>query len=160
VLDLGSGAGLPGLVLARRLPASSFVLLEGRVQQARSLERSVAELGLSERVTVIGERAELAAHRSDLRFSFDFVVARSFGRPAVTAECGAGFLKVGGALVVSEPPQAAMDERWPAEEITRLGLVLVPSGPSMAHFAVLRSVVPLDERYPRRTGVPAKRPLF
>jgi 16S rRNA (guanine527-N7)-methyltransferase len=136
-----------------------LVLLDGRVQQARRLMRSIGELGLSGRVEVISARAEVAAHRPDLRFSFDAVVARSFGGPSVTAECGAGFLKPGGVLVVSDPPRAEV-ERWPAAGLIRLGLERERSGSAIRHFAVLRSVAPLDERYPRRTGVPAKRPLF
>lgn len=161
MLDLGSGAGLPGLVLARQLPAVVFVLLEGRAERARALRRSVAELGFSARVSVLGERAETAAHRLDLRFSFDVVVARAFAPAAATAECGAGFLAIGGALVVSEPPEAAIGDRWPATGIARLGLCLGVSGNSPPfRFAVLRSVTALDERYPRRIGVPAKRPLF
>jgi 16S rRNA (guanine527-N7)-methyltransferase len=160
VLDLGSGAGIPGLVLAKQLPTTTFDLLDGRIERANALSRAVAELGLSGRVSVIGERAELAARRPDLRFGFDAVVARAFGRPAVTAECGAGFLVVGGAFVVSDPPEEPANERWPAEGLAKLGLVVAAAAPSAFHFTVLRSVAALDARYPRRAGIPAKRPLF
>jgi 16S rRNA (guanine527-N7)-methyltransferase len=109
---------------------------------------------------VLGERAEDAAHRPGLRSTFDAVVARAFGRPAVTAECGAGFLVLGGILVVSEPPEDSKRERWPKKGISKLDLVLESTISTPFHFAVLRSVAPLDLRYPRRVGIPAKRPLF
>jgi 16S rRNA (guanine527-N7)-methyltransferase len=160
LLDLGSGAGIPGLILATRLPQTAVALLDGRLERAVSLRRSVVELGLSPRVTVIGERAELAAHRTDLRFGFDAVVARAFGRPAVTAECGAGFLVVGGPLVVSDPPSGTSADRWPSDGLAQLGLVAEPAQPTKWHFTVLRSVAALPATYPRRVGVPAKRPLF
>ncbi len=147
-------------MLAAQLPATAFVVLDGRMERATALLRSVAELGLSTRVTVLGERAELAAHRSELRFAFDVVVARAFGRPAVTAECGAGFLVTGGALVVSDPPEGATHERWPQERLAKLGLVVETPVPTHWHFTLLRSVAALETRYPRRVGVPAKRPLF
>ncbi|MGB9113101.1 MAG: RsmG family class I SAM-dependent methyltransferase [Acidimicrobiales bacterium] len=160
VLDLGSGAGIPGLILAVNLATTAFVLVDGRVERAGALVRSVAELGLSARVSVVGERAELAAHRPDLRFGFDAVVARAFGRPAVTAECGAGFLVTGGRLVVSDPPDISAVGRWPKEGLARFGLVVEPPAPTEWHFTVLRSIAALEARYPRRVGVPAKRPLF
>ena len=98
------------------------------------------------------------------RGGFDGVLARSFGRPAVVAECAAPFLKVGGWLVVSEPPAhdggTQGDERWPHEGLRQLGLV--PSDPARGEFAfqVLRQAEPCPERFPRRNGVPAKKPLF
>jgi len=69
---------------------------------------------LGERVRVIRSRAEVAGHDPALRFQFDLVTARGFGPPAVTAECAAGFLRVDGRLVVSEPPEDRVS-RWPSD---------------------------------------------
>jgi 16S rRNA (guanine527-N7)-methyltransferase len=110
-LDLGSGGGLPGLVLAGLLPATSWVLLDSMHRRTAFLQEAVQELGWADRVRVVTARAEDAG-RSDLRGAADLVVSRSFGRPASTAECGAAFLRVGGQLVVSEPPEPSVD-RWP-----------------------------------------------
>ena len=103
------------------------------------------------------------------------VVARSFGRPAITAECSSPFLCVGGRLVVSEPPavstaniaedkkphQPANSSRWPASGVALLGLTDAGTRSSEeALFRVLVQRAPCPERYPRRTGVPSKRPLF
>ena len=159
VLDLGSGGGLPGLVLAARLPEVRFCLLDGRVERARLLETAVEELGWADRVKVVAERAETAAHRPELRGAFSGLVARGFGRPATTAECGAGFLEAAGALVVSGPPGGGV-ERWPAGPLGVLGLELVRVTTSPRSFAVLKCVAPCPERFPRRLGVPVHRPLF
>jgi 16S rRNA (guanine527-N7)-methyltransferase len=84
----------------------------------------------------------------------------------VVAECAAPLLKVGGWLVVSEPPRdgpsVADDEasRWPAGSLGQLGLE--PGEPVHEEFdyRVLRQAVPCPDRFPRRNGVPAKKPLF
>jgi len=158
-VDLGSGGGVPGLVLARRWPDSAWILLEAGARRAAFLGRAVDELGLAGRVQVCHQRAEVAGHDPERRGRADLVVARSFGPPAVVAECGAPLLRVGGVLLVAEPPGGA-PERWPADGLRRLGLV--PDGAITAPRAIqrLRSVTPCPDSFPRRTGVPAKRPLF
>jgi 16S rRNA (guanine527-N7)-methyltransferase len=159
-VDLGSGAGVPGLVLAvRAWPATRWVLVESGQQRAAFLREAVAQLALDGRVRVVAARAEEAGRDPELRAAADVVVARSFGPPAVVAECGAPFLRVGGQLLVAEPPGGA-PERWPAAPLAQLGLA--PDGAIAAPRAIqrLRQVSPCPERYPRRTGLPAKRPLF
>jgi 16S rRNA (guanine527-N7)-methyltransferase len=184
-LDLGSGGGLPGLVLAAVWPTTSWTLLDAMVKRTAFLGEAIARLGWSDRVVTLTARAELAA-RGPLRGRCDLVVARSFARPAVTAECAAPFLCVGGRLVVSDPPEAGPAEagrpessraeasrpessqpewgdwasRWPAEGLRRLGLRASarPSGP--VSLQELTLIEPCPERFPRRVGVPAKRPLW
>jgi 16S rRNA (guanine527-N7)-methyltransferase len=159
ILDLGSGGGLPGLVLAARLPGVQFCLLDGRVERAHFLETAVRKLGWTDRVRVVAERAETAAHRPELRGAFSAVVARGFGHPAATVECGAGFLGAAGVLVVSGPPGGGA-ERWPAGPLGMLGLELAKVVASPRSFAILRSVTPCPEGFPRRVGAPEHRPLF
>ncbi|HZQ27155.1 MAG TPA: RsmG family class I SAM-dependent methyltransferase [Acidimicrobiales bacterium] len=158
-LDLGTGAGVPGLVLALRWPDSAWVLLDGSRRRTALLEAAVAELGVADRVAVVCGRAEQVGHDLTYRGRFDLVTARSFGPPATTAECGAPFLRPGGVLVVSEPPG---DEggRWPSEGLAELGLVAGPARTSRPRAQVLEAVSRCPDRYPRRVGVPAKRPLF
>jgi len=157
-LDLGSGGGVPGLPLVLAWPDSRWVLLDGGRKRAAFLEEATATLGLHERVTVVAQRAEEAG-RGPLRGSIDCVVARSFGPAAVTAECAAPFLRVGGRLIVAEPPGGAPN-RWDHAGLSLLGMRpgLVGSGPTSFQVIDQSSLCP--DRFPRRTGVPGKRPLF
>ena len=139
---------------------SEAVLIDARRRRSANLEISVHTLGLTERVTVLCARAEEAGRDPELRGGFDLVVARSFGSPAITAECAAPFLSVGGSLSVSEPPSAS-DDRWQEEGLSALGL----AKPELhrigeAGFMVSRLDALCPERYPRRNGMPEKRPLW
>lgn len=166
IMDLGSGGGVPGLVLAQALFATgasanrSLTLVDASRRRCEFLSSAVARMGLSEHVLVEHGRAEELARRPDLRHQFDCVVARSFGAPAVVAECAVGFIRRGGQLIVSEPPRDR-DEHWDKEGLALLGMEA--SGRVEHHgfgLQIISVVEPCDERYPRRNGVPAKRPLF
>lgn len=160
ILDLGSGGGLPGLVIAWRMASAQITLLDGRTERARRLGAAVEHLGWEDRVEVVAERAEIEGH-GRRRGTYDLVVARGFGRPAVTAECAAAFLRIGGLLVVSDPPdEAVQTARWDASGCRALGLEHVASPRLPWAFTVLRLVETCSDRYPRRVGIPAKRPLF
>lgn len=160
ILDLGSGGGLPGLVLAFHFPEREIVLLDGSVRRTEWLRLAVAACGLADQVDVVTGRAEVVAHDPLHRARYAAVVARSFGSPSVTAECGSAFLRVGGALVVSEPPEPALD-RWPAEALEVIGLRPASThAVAGGHFQVLHAEHRCPDRYPRRTGVPGKRPLY
>jgi 16S rRNA (guanine527-N7)-methyltransferase len=162
IAELGSGGGVPGLVLAGVLPSTHWLLVEANQRRCRFLEQAVAGLDWRDRVDVWTGRAEVLGRDPAARGRFAVVLARSFGSPAATAECGSPLLMVGGRLVVSEPPDHRPD-RWPADGLARLHLARVTgadlaggSGPGV----VLRQVAPCPEQFPRRTGVPTKRPLF
>jgi 16S rRNA (guanine527-N7)-methyltransferase len=131
----------------------------------------VGDLDLGDRVSVIQDRAESSGRVPALRAAFDGVVARSFGPPATVAECAAPFLRVGGWLIVSEPPGPAGDQpeqttgegqatRWPAASLEQFGLEPVAHLREDFTFQILRQIELCPDRFPRRNGVPAKRPLF
>ncbi len=158
-VDLGSGGGVPGLVLAARRPTWRWLLLDAQQRRTDFLADAVRRLGLGERVDVLRARAEVAGRDTRLRGAHDLVVARSFGAPAVTAECAAPLLALGGSLAVSEPPDGeSTDVRWPADGLTKLGLTR--TGRPRDGWVVLRQEAVLDDRYPRADGRPAKRPLW
>ena len=164
VVDLGSGGGLPGLVVATEWPEVDLALLEANGRRAAFLRRAVERLALEGRVSVLEDRAEVWGRQSDARMAFDGVLARSFGRPAVVAECAAPLLKVAGWLLVSEPPRAegAGDDegRWPPVELLQVGLEPAEVVDEEFRYRVLRQVEACPERFPRRNGVPSKKPLF
>ena len=161
VVDLGTGGGVPGLVLAVLWPDSRFWLVEVNGRRGSFLEEAAGDLGLTDRVEVLHDRAELVG-RSERRGSVELVTARSFGPPGVTAECAAPLLVPGGHMVVSEPPAAPdSSPRWPAEGLAELGMAPGASVRSGEFgFQVVRQVALCDDRYPRRVGIPTKRPLF
>jgi 16S rRNA (guanine527-N7)-methyltransferase len=162
VLDLGSGGGLPGLVLFEQWHGATGVLLDAQRRRCEFLDRAVSALDLEPRVTVECGRAEVLARNERLRGRFDLVVARSFGAPAVTAECAVGFLRPGGMLVVTEPPEGReAAERWDEAGLARLGLTaptLLREGETGAVRFELSA--PVEDTWPRRNGVPGKRPLW
>jgi 16S rRNA (guanine527-N7)-methyltransferase len=170
-LDLGSGAGLPGLVLAALWPAHSATLLDGSQRRTAFLRRTVVSLGWGSRVVVAEGRAESLARDPELRAAFPLVVSRSFATPSVTAEIGGAFLEVGGALAVSEPAEDGSERggaghrrpgaRWPNGGLADLGLA--PAETCLgegARVALIRRSRPVNERWPRGVAIPAKRPLW
>lgn len=161
VVDLGSGGGVPGLVLAAVWPGTTFVLLDSMERRTEFLREAVAGLGWQERVQVVRARAEVTGRDDAFRGWFDVVVSRSFGSPPVTAECAAPLLRIEGRLVVSEPP-TDVAERWPSEEVAVLGLTYEgrTTTSTGAGYAVLRQTRPCSVKFPRKEGVPGKRPLW
>jgi 16S rRNA (guanine527-N7)-methyltransferase len=185
LVDMGAGGGLPGLVVADRWPQATLVLLEANERRSAFLRRAVEGLELSSRVMVLQERAEICGRDPQWRASFDGAIARSFGRPAVLAECTAPLLKVGAWAVVSEPPaptgvetpplgspegvgeparpaapQREGTERWPVAGLRQFGLEPEELIHAEFDYQLLRQVSGCPERFPRRNGVPAKKPLF
>lgn len=158
-LDLGSGGGLPGLVLADRWRTPT-TLLDSMERRGAFLREVLAWDGSPPDVDVVVERAEGAAR--DVRYdaSFHLVTARSFGPPAVTAECAVRFVRVGGLIIVSDPPGGGGEDRWPPEPLRELGLVASPVSYGGYSFRVLEKVEATDERFPRPSGLPSRRPLF
>lgn len=159
-VDLGSGGGVPGLPLALRFGACRWALVESGVRRAAFLREAVVRLELGARVEVVEARAEEVGRSPAWRGSVDLVVARGFGPPAAVAECAAPLLRVGGRAVISEPP-GGEPGRWAGDGLAALGLAAIRSTTAGgAAYQVLSQVAPCPERFPRRVGVPAKRPLF
>jgi 16S rRNA (guanine527-N7)-methyltransferase len=172
LVDMGAGGGLPGLVVAVRWPEVTLTLLDSSERRCAFLRRAVDRLDLGSRAFVLEGRAETLGRDPQVRGTFDGAIARSFGRPAVLAECTAPLLKADGWLVVSEPPAQGATvnaetsegrpglERWPVEPLEQLGL----ERRAMVHlefqYQLLHQVELCPERFPRRNGVPAKKPLF
>jgi 16S rRNA (guanine527-N7)-methyltransferase len=156
VVDLGTGGGVPGLPLAVWRPDLHWVLVDVMAKRIAFVRSAVAELGVD--VEVLEGRAEELA--ADRRGMADAVVARSLAAPGIAAEYAAPFLKVGGRAVIAEPPGGSAD-RWPDAGLAELGMrcgqVL---GSDTATLQVLEQFAACPPRFPRRTGVAAKRPLF
>ena len=157
--DLGSGGGIPGLVVASEREDLTLTLIDRSTARVTFLQAAIEQLGISGRVQVLcGDITELA-HHSLLRHSYDGVFCRSFASPAITAECAAGLIKIGGLLVVSEPPDPRPD-RWSQEALAQLGFTEqeIITGPPK--FLLLKlSQFPSIE-VPRKWKKLVKSPLF
>lgn len=159
-VDIGCGGGVPGLVLARKWREARVVLVDSMVRRTAILEKAVDELGMAGRCHVVTARVEYLGRREG-RESASLVTARGFAGPAVTAECAAGLLKVGGWLVVSEPPEPSTTEgRWDQAGLHALGFAQPVPLDDGFRFVGLKKIRTVDERFPRRVGIPSKRPLW
>ncbi|WP_419944033.1 16S rRNA (guanine(527)-N(7))-methyltransferase RsmG [Candidatus Poriferisodalis sp.] len=169
--DLGSGGGVPGLVIALDLPEVKFVLLDRSQRRTEFLADSAHRLGIGGRIRVAcGDAADLA-HRPEHRHVYDGVVSRAFGTPATVAECASGLVRPGGRLVVSEPPssdaplQASSSRdsersRWPADPLAELGWDFDGHAGEGPTFAILTRRPSHQGIYPRTWKQIRKRPLF
>jgi 16S rRNA (guanine527-N7)-methyltransferase len=130
------------------------------VKRAKFLEEVLSWEGAPSGGTVLTGRVEEIARYDDLVETFDLVTARSFGPPSVTAECGAQFLAIGGVMIVSEPPDDDVTDRWDEKGLALLGLRSDGRERHGAAYQVLTKIAPTPLEYPRSVGTPRKRPLF
>ena len=160
IADLGAGAGLPGLVLAIALPEAEVVLVESVGKKCAWMERTIERLGLA--------NARVACARvEELRETgFDVVTARALGALPVVCEYAAPLLREGGVLVAWKGAVEATEEADGLAAAARLGLArdavlaVEPYAASERRtLHVFRKIAPTPERYPRRPGMAAKRPL-
>jgi 16S rRNA (guanine527-N7)-methyltransferase len=157
--DLGSGGGIPGLVVASIVPELELVLIDRGEKRVSFLESAIEILGYQNRVkAVLGDATELA-HLEKFRGKFDGIFSRSFGTPAIVAECSAGLLKRNGKLVVSEPPVAS-NKRWPLGALRELGFTEVKyfEGPPRFVSLLLGDECPVSR--PRTWKKVSKNPLY
>lgn len=157
-MDVGAGAGLPGLVLA--CMGRPVCLVESDRRRAAFLRRVAVELELE--AQVLAGRAEALARRTDLREAFEVVVSRALAQPATALELMLPFVRQGGLAVLvvgpdAETPQAAAHQL--GGDAGRIELFEVPGSRLTARAMIVEKVHVTPPRYPRRDGMPAKRPL-
>lgn len=159
-LDIGTGAGIPGLALAGLRPNMTWTLMDAALRRCRLLEETVIRAGWAGRVVVRHGRAEDLAR--ELGPSFGVVTARLFGPPPVTAECAAPFVRAGGQVLISDLPLDEGDDgsrRWPDSGLAALGLVRDGRSETPS-VQVLRATGSMEGRFPRKAGVATKRPVW
>ena len=156
-LDVGSGAGIPGLLLAWELPHSSWTLLDSSLRRCEFGSDAVESLDLSDRVQVIHGRSD--EKLLDVpRGTMDVVTARLLGNPAETLELCAPYCRPGGLLVVSIA--ARYRAVWAsAVEVPGVDSVAVSEDDGNV-FAAMRIGEGLDSALPRRPKARARRPLL
>ncbi len=165
ILDVGAGAGFPGVPLAIVLPNASVALLEATQKKCRFLEHLTSTLGLSNAEVDCG-RAEDLAHRPDLRERFDVVVARAVAPLATLVELCLPFARVGGRFIAQKKRGIDAEVRAAQRAIQLLGgqmrepiSVVLPVANEPRQLIVIDKIRATPARFPRRPGVPAKTPL-
>ena len=164
VIDIGSGAGFPALILALECPETEFTLLEADLKKSSFLEKVKEQLALAN-VSVLRQRAEEVGHDPKYRESFDICTARAVANMNILLEYGLPLLKKGGSLMLWKG-------RNYQEEVKAAGSAFDILGGTVQQIL---SYNLLDERdrvivicqkdqatpdkYPRRVGIPSKRPL-
>jgi 16S rRNA (guanine527-N7)-methyltransferase len=165
MIDVGSGAGFPGIPLKLVCPGIRLTLLEATGKKVTFLEHMVDRLGL-QGVTTTKARAEELGHDPDHREQYDLALARAIAELPVVVEYALPFCKVGG-WVVAQKGEAGAAEAWTADraitllggELRRVVPVELPGLPEDRSLIVVGKVGPTPAAYPRRPGIPSKRPL-
>ncbi len=164
-LDVGAGAGLPGLPLKIVCPELKLTLLEATRKKVEFLLHVVDDLRLKD-VEVIWDRAETVGQNPHYRERYDIVVARAVAELPVLSEFCLPFCRIGGRLIAQKGPEAESEVAVAGPAIERLGgtvrelkEVAVAGQRETRILVVIDKVAPTPELYPRRPGIPAKRPL-
>ena len=165
VIDIGSGAGLPGIPLKIAFPDIHLTLVESNGKKAEFLEHVIESLGIGDTI-VVCSRAETAAHISGLRESFDLVVSRAVARLDILAELTLPFCRVGRLAIAQKGDNVHDEVKSAASAIEALGGGEVTiTEIDLSYSDSIRTLVSIEkieqtiDNLPRRPGMPAKRPL-
>jgi 16S rRNA (guanine527-N7)-methyltransferase len=165
VIDVGTGAGFPGIPLKLVCPGIHLTLLEATGKKVSFLDHVVERLGLR-RVMVIKARAEELGHDPAHREKYDLALARAVADLPVLVEYALPFCRQGG-WVIAQKGEAGAAEAWNAErpislmggELRRVMPLELSGLPEDRSLVVIEKISPTPEIYPRRPGIPSKRPL-
>jgi 16S rRNA (guanine527-N7)-methyltransferase len=164
IADLGSGAGLPGLVLAAALPDAQVDLIESLERKCSFLRDAIRRMGLPN-AAVVCERSEDWASAGG-REAYDAVTARAVGGLATLAELASPLLRQGGILAAWKGARSPEEESQAARAADRVAMEAIEirsvqpySGSRDRHIHLLRKNGPTPNGLPRRPGMAAKRPF-
>jgi len=164
-IDIGTGAGFPGLPIKIARPALELTLLEATGKKAAFLERLVARLGLTG-VTVVQARAEDLARDTSHRAAYDLALARAVAPLPALVEVALPFLRTGGYLAAPKGSGAPREVREAERALRECGGVVelvqpldVPRPQKAPTLVLVRKVRETPDRFPRRAGIPFRRPL-
>lgn len=163
-VDVGSGAGFPGIPLAIMLPQTRFTLIDALDKRVQFLRSVIERLGLN--AEALHLRAEDAARQAGLREGFDLAVARAVAPMNALCEYLLPLVRVGGHMLALKGP--GLDEELRASgsaltllggEIARIQPLAIPGRDWNHRAAWITKTTPTPEKYPRRAGIVEKKPL-
>lgn len=165
LIDVGTGAGFPGLVLKIVFPDLEITLLDSLNKRIQFLNAVIEKLKLSGVETIHG-RAEDSAKRGELREAFDLVVSRAVSNLSTLSEYCIPFVKVGGYFIPYKSEKISEETEDAKNAIRLLGGKMVrqidfylPDSDIYRNFVVIEKISSTPNKYPRKAGMPSKEPL-
>lgn len=165
VIDVGTGAGFPGIPLKIVFPSLKLTLLDSLNKRINFLNTVVDELGLSD-VTALHGRAEEYGRDVVYRESFDLCVSRAVANLSTLSEFCLPFVKVGGYFVSYKSEKADIEYIEAKNAINllsggnvRIEDVIITDTDLTRKMVLIEKLSPIDDKYPRRAGIPLKKPL-
>ncbi len=166
IIDVGTGAGFPGIPLAILAPEKKFVLMDSLAKRLKIIDELCAEAGISN-VETIHARAEELARNKKHREKYDLCVSRAVANLAVLSEYCLPFIKVGGYFLAYKGPEAAAETAEAEKAIKLLGGNLQEIfDASLEKYRISHKIVLIKKvkntlsKYPRKVGTPTKEPLL
>jgi len=166
LIDVGTGAGIPGIPLKLVFPDIKLVLLDSITKKAAFLQHLKQKLELDNVEIVVG-RAEEVAHRAQYRGKFDTVLSRAVAPLPTLVELTLPFCAIGGSFIAQKKGDIEPELNQAARAISLLGGELrevkrieMEEFTDERRLIIIDKVSPTPQQYPRRPGIPAKRPLW
>ncbi len=163
IIDVGSGAGFPGLIMALTSQENEYLLLESDLKKQQFLQRAIEMLTMNH-VQAIRGRAEDIAHHGDYREKFDVSTSRAVAAMRVVLEYCLPLIRVGGMVFLWKGPRYQEEIQEATDAMKLLGgtvedVHLYQLGDRQRAIIQVRKHQQTPDKYPRRTGLPVKRPL-
>lgn len=165
VIDVGTGAGFPGIVLKIVYPQLSVLLLDSLNKRVNFLKNVITELGLTD-ISAIHGRAEDIARNKDYREKFDLCVSRAVANMSSLSEYCLPFVKVGGRFISYKADGCDEEVKTASKAVNILGgkirkieSYVIPDTDICRKFVVIDKLRNTSAKYPRKAGLPTKEPL-
>jgi 16S rRNA (guanine527-N7)-methyltransferase len=165
IIDIGTGAGFPGIPLNIFLPESRLVLLDSKAKKATFLQHIIEQLELSHAKIVVG-RAEEIAHQPLFRQIFTLVVSRAVASLPTLVELALPFCQIGGEFVAQKKGEIRQEVIQASKAIESLGGKLkqvkkieLEELSDERYLIIIDKIYPTPEKYPRHPGMPVRRPI-